>query len=81
VADGLDVVAVGVQDEGALVVLVVVGAWAGRAAAWNAWTVARSGLTMATWVDRLSGRLTWMKKSGLPSLPKPAEPSRSISRR
>jgi len=35
VADGFDVVAVRVQDEGAVVVLVVVGAQAGRAVAFD----------------------------------------------
>jgi hypothetical protein len=39
----------------------------------------RSELAMATWVGPLSGRLAWIQKSGFPLLPKPAEPSRSIS--
>ena len=42
-------------------------------------TVARSELAMAAWVGPLSGRLAWIQRSGLPSRPKPAEPSRSIS--
>ena len=66
VADGLDVVAVGVEDEGAVVVRVVDRARAGgavvaaapaaRAAAWKASTASRSAAAKAMWAPLTTGR-------------------------
>jgi len=84
VADCLDVVAVGIQDEGPVVLRVVDLAHAGtavvprpgpQAASWKASTVSRSGLVKATWTG--SRTSPWrIQNQGLPSRPKPTVPGK-----